>query len=337
MTSREIIRRIVDHDSPPRLGWSFALEQYSDIIAVPSREYLPDPPDPYGFWGRHEELLRLTGFDGEVFRDRYGNIYGRLGGVTKGECIRGAIQDWDDFDRYRMPVPDARYRERLLAKNLQSSDKYVLCTCSSLFSQLRDARLMANALADTLLEPEMVTAFLDRIAEHEVSVIQTLGGCGIDAIFLGDDWGTQDRTFISPESFEELFAPAYKRVADAAHAQDMKVFMHSCGRIYGFMEHFINAGIDVFQFDQPDIYPSEVLAGEFAGRAAFWSPVDIQKVLPTGDREIIERRALEMCEMFRRAKGGWIAMDYGSYGDIGVKSEWAGWARDLIINNSRIY
>ena len=80
---------------------------------------------------------------------------------------------------YRMPVPDARYRERLLAKNLQSSDKYVLCTCSSLFSQLRDARLMANALADTLLEPEMVTAFLDRIAEHEVSVIQTLGGCGI--------------------------------------------------------------------------------------------------------------------------------------------------------------
>ena len=42
-----------------------------------------------------------------------------------------------------------------------------------------------------------------------------------------------------------------------------------------------------------------MLAKEFAHRVTFYSPVDIQKVLPTGDRAFIERRTLEMCNLFR--------------------------------------
>ena len=153
---------------------------------------------------------------------------------------------------------------------------------------------------------------------------------------MGDDWGTQDRTFISPESFRTLFKPAYKKVADAAHEAGMKVFLHSCGYIYDFIEDFIDAGIDVFQFDQPDAYPAEVLAGEFAHRVSFHSPVDIQKVLPTGDRELIESRARAMCDLFREAGGGWIAKDYPTYRDIGVEGEWAKWAQTVITENSTI-
>ena len=102
------------------------------------------------------------------------------------------------------------------------------------------------------------------------------------------------------------------------------------------MEDLIDAGIDVFQFDQPDAYPAEVLAAEFAPRVTFHSPVDIQKILPTGDRELIERRAKEMCELFRAAGGGWIAKDYPSYGDIGVDPAWAKWAQNVIEADSAI-
>ena len=116
----------------------------------------------------------------------------------------------------------------------------------------------------------------------------------------------------------------------------MAMFMHSCGQNYGLIPDLIDAGVDVFQFDQPDVYPAEVLAGEFAQRVAFHSPVDIQKVLPTGDREFIETRAKAMCDMFRAAGGGWIAKDYPTYGDIGVEDEWAGWARDVIVRNSAL-
>ena len=45
-------------------------------------------------WGAYPELLaRVPGFRGEVRLDAYGNILGRLGGMTKGECVHGALQD----------------------------------------------------------------------------------------------------------------------------------------------------------------------------------------------------------------------------------------------------
>ena len=333
MTSKEIIRRLVAHDDPPRFGFDFC--DLTDFTWVNSRRYINLPPNPYDTWGDYPELKKLTGFNGEVRRDMHGNIYGRFNGRTKGECIRGAIQDWDDYEFF-MPEFDPEYRHTLLDMDLTHHEKYVLAHGSSLFSVLRDARQIANALMDTITDPETVAGFVDMLAEHEAAVIRSVAGCGIDGWFFGDDLGTQETSLMSPASFRKLFKPAYHKVAQAAHDAGMAVFLHSCGNDYGLMEDLIDAGIDVFQFDQPDVYPTEVLVREFAGRVSFHSPVDIQKVLPTGDRDFIESRALTMCELFRSAGGGWIAKDYPTYGDIGVREEWAGWARTVIMENSAL-
>lgn len=333
MNSKEIIKRIISHKEPVRFGYDF--QDRSDLMGVRSRIYSNLPENPYDAWGNYPELKKLTGFVGEVRRDMYGNIYGRFEGKTKGECIRGVIQDWET-DRYIIPDFDPGYREKLLAQNFAENEKYVFAFGNSLFSALRDARLITNALADTIIDPEAVVAFMEKVSDHEVEVIKSIAGCGIDGWFFGDDWGTQDRTFISPEAFRELFKPAYKKVADAAHEAGMDVILHSCGYNYAVIEDFIDAGIDGFQFDQPDVYPCEVLAKEFADRVVFHSPVDIQKVLPTGDRELIESRTLEMCRLFRKAGGGWIAKDYPTYHDIGVDPVWAKWAEDVILENSAL-
>ena len=333
MTSKEIIKRLVAHDAPPRFGYDF--HDLSDFGWVSSRRNINIPDNPYDAWGNYPELKALTGFSGEVRRDFYGNIYGRFNGKTKGECIRGAIQDWDDYV-YPMPEFDPNYRETLSGQNLAQSEKYIFAGGSSLFSMLRDARLISNALMDTIECPETVAAFVDMLAEYEASVIRSIAGCGVDGWFFGDDLGTQTAPFMSPASFRELFKPAYKKVADAAHEAGMAVFMHSCGNDTLLLDDLVDAGIDVFQFDQPDVYPAELLAKKYAGKVCFHSPVDIQKVLPTGDREFIESRTLEMCRLFREAGGGWIAKDYPTYGDIGVKTEWAGWAESVIRENSAI-
>ena len=334
MNSKEVIIRLVAHKDPPRFGFDFH-KGPNDILFVASRRYVNIPDNPYDSWNFYPELSKLASFSGETRKDIYGNIYGRFNGKTKGECVRGVIEDWKK-DEYFLPEFDPSYREELKKQDFSKHEKFIMAGGQSIFSVLRDARLMPNALADTLEEPEQVKAFVDRLAEHEAAVIRSIAGCGVDGWMLGDDWGTQDRTFISPEAFRTLFKPAYKKVAQAAHEAGMSVFMHSCGYIYDFIEDFIDAGINVFQFDQPDVYPTEVLAKEFGKRVCFYSPVDIQKVLPTGDREWIEKRTKEMCEVFRSIPGGWIAKDYPTYEDIGVKEEWAEWARQIILANSSL-
>lgn len=301
MNSKEIIKRLIAHDAPERIGYNFHNE-HNDIIFTASRRYKNLEKNPYDKWGIYPELSELSSFKGETRKDIYGNIYGRFNEKTNGECVYGAIQDWEK-DEYILPESDPEFFKELKQQNFAGNDKFIIATGESIFSSFRDARLMTNALADTIEEPERVKDFVDRLTEYECEVIRSISGCGIDGWMLWDDWGTEDRTFISPNSFRELFKPAYHRLAQAAHEAGMSIILHSCGYIYDFMEDLIEAGIDVFQFDQPDNYPTEVLVRDFASRVCFYSPVDIQKVLPSGNREMIETRAKEMCELFRSAGG----------------------------------
>jgi hypothetical protein len=55
--------------------------------------------------------------------------------------------------------------------------------------------------------------------------------------------------------------------------------------------------------------------------------VDIQKILPTGDRALIEAGAREMVDIFA---GGLICKNYLDLAGIGVRPEWDQWAYEAI-------
>lgn len=338
MTSKEIIKRIANHNVTPRIGFSFSNPYPSDLKHIRGGKLVSHAPlRPVG-WGEHEEILGLIpNFSGEVSVDIYGNIYGRFNNKTKGECIKGYLQEkWSSFDENTFPTLDLDHYKSIDSDLLRQDDKYVIASLPvCVFSNLRDCRRMENALTDVLLERENVELFLGKITEIACETIKSLAGRGVDGIFLLDDWGTQDRTFISPNSFKEIFYPCYKKICDEAHNAGMNTFMHSCGNIYGIIEHLISAGIDVFQFDQPELVGSVRLAGEFGNRAAFWCPVDIQKIMPTGNRELIEKTAFNMVDACKKAGGCLIAKDYG-WADIAIPDEWANWARNIFIENANL-
>jgi len=282
-------------------------------------------------------LKQVPWFNGEVLCDNFGNIYGRLNGITKGECIKGYFNDWSKLDGYKFPPYNADYYPEL-KKRVACCDKYVVAHLPvSGFSTFRDIRLMANALIDTLTERKNVLKFLDLIRESVDEICAGLAGTGVDAIMFGDDWGTQTGTFISEQSFIELFKPLYKDICNSANSRGMRVFMHSCGKNHAFIPHLAEAGVDVFQFDQPDIYPASWLADNFGKKATFYCPVDIQRVMPTGDKKLIMESALKLVNTFKAAGGSFIAKDYPSWHDLNVQEEWAAWAREAFINNAIIF
>ena len=99
--------------------------------------------------------------------------------------------------------------------------------------------------------------------------------------------------------FRFYFKAEYTRLLSIAHEYGMKVLMHSCGSNWAIVDDLIDCGVDCFQFDQPAIYDMPKLAAKFRERkASLWSPVDIQKILPTGDKAYIESEAECMCKLF---------------------------------------
>lgn len=339
MTSREIILRILNHRQPPRIGFDFLNGNPSDILRVSTASLVHPIYSKYSDWGRSPEVLaKLCNFSGEVKMTPMGNIFGRFNKKTQGECIKGVLQDgWELLSSYALPEIDMEADKKAQAMNYHESEKFVLGSLPfAVFSSLRDSRHMDNALMDTLTEEDNVRSYLDKIVALAVKIISLAHKNGVDGVIIYDDLGMQHALFISPATFRSLLKPYYKRLADELHNRGMKFFVHSCGKVYDVIPDFIEAGVDAFQFDQPELAGSSVLASEFGSKASFYCPVDIQKIMATGDKSVIEDGALNMVNQFKKHGGSLIAMDYGNWQDLNVTPEWQQWARDIIIANSQI-
>jgi hypothetical protein len=108
--------------------------------------------------------------------------------------------------------------------------------------------------------------------------------------------------------------------------------MHSCGQIEPIVPGLIAAGIDLLQFDQPDLHDIDVLAGhQENAHITFWCPVDIQITLQTCDKVLIQEKAQEMLDKLWKGRGGFIAGYYGDNASIGLDPKWQNYACETFL------
>ncbi|NLF40426.1 hypothetical protein GX586_13360 [bacterium] len=87
------------------------------------------------------------------------------------------------------------------------------------------------------------------------------------------DVGTQASQFCSPETFDELYAPYYRRLTGWIHAHTgWRTFKHSCGAVEPLITRFITAGFDVLNPVQCSAAGMEprMLKQRYGDRLTFW-------------------------------------------------------------------
>ena len=190
-------------------------------------------------------------------------------------------------------------------------------------------RKLDQYLMDLLLEAGRMHELHDRIDVLVEDMIRNYAATGVDGVMFCEDWGTQSQTLISPEMWQAEFFPRFQKLCDIAHDLGIKVFMHSCGKIEAIVPGLMEAGIDVLQFDQPDLHGIDVLAShQDKGNITFWCPVDIQKTLQRRDETGIRSKAKEMLDKLWHGRGGFIAGYYGDNASIGLDPKWQDYACD---------
>ena len=197
-------------------------------------------------------------------------------------------------------------------------------------------------LANLLLEPDFLARVHDRIESILADMVRNYAAAGCDCVMFGEDWGTQQHLLISPALFRREFLPRFERLCAVAHASGLRVFMHSCGQIEQVVPWLIDAGIDLFQFDQPELHGLDLLASHqrrlsqrlgASAKVTYMCPVDIQKVLQTRDEKVIRAKAREMLDKLWQGRGGFIADCYGDNASIGLEPEVQGWACDEFVKS----
>ncbi|MDQ5978485.1 MAG: hypothetical protein QG602_1459, partial [Verrucomicrobiota bacterium] len=146
------------------------------------------------------------------------------------------------------------------------------------------------------------------VALRNLETFAPLAGDAVDVLMIcGTDFGTQSSQFCSPATFDELYAPYYRRVNDWIHRHTRwKTFKHSCGAVRPLIDRFIGVGFDILnpvQCSAKDMDPARLKA-DFGDRLVFWGGgVDTQRTLPFGTPMQVRAEVTERLRVFSPGGG----------------------------------
>jgi len=310
VNSREIICRTLDYERPERIARSFGESDF---------HWAGCTADTHASDWKEVDRCRWER------TDEWGNLWGRVDPTSKGEVLRGVLENIEDIETYQFPDysnPDDYANVR--AERDKHPGKWLVGGMGGFaFNIARKLRKLDQYLMDIILERPRMSALHDRIDLMLEDMIRNYASAGVDSVMFAEDWGTQSQTMISPDLWREEFFPRFKKLCHLAHESGIRVFMHSCGQIGAIVDGLMEAGIDLLQFDQPDLHGIDNLtAYQEKGKITFWCPVDIQKILQVRDERVIREKAAEMVDKLWKGRGGFVAGYYGDNESIGLDPKW---------------
>ena len=282
--------------------------------------------------GEYTVLKDRYGFTVKKFKDKTGSMH-FIDHVTKN------MEDWDrlkhrmvfntsgasriDSESYFMhhaPYPTwggfkkiyDKYRER---------QKYMLYACYGVWEGTWRHHGFEETMMDAALRPDKVAEMFEY---HTNMVLDTVAhaikiGAKPDGIWLIEDLGGTHTTLISENMYVDLVMSFHKKIADFCHANDMKLFMHSCGLIESFIQHFIDAGLDVLQAIQANTGMNvRNLKDKYGDRLTFFGNIGVTKLAGTKE-DIYEEVSSKI--PYAKVGGGYIYhSDHSISDDISLKN-----------------
>jgi len=159
------------------------------------------------------------------------------------------IADWREVVKF----PDldaldweAQSKQDMSTVTPEDEDKlFVVIVLNGPFERLHALMGMENALCALVEDPEACYDFFGAMADHKIAYYKKVKQYyRVDLINGHDDYGTNDRMFMSPETWRKLIKPHLKRIVDAVHEMGLPYQHHSCGYIEPIIEDLVEIGVD---------------------------------------------------------------------------------------------
>ncbi|MFH1005924.1 MAG: uroporphyrinogen decarboxylase family protein [Candidatus Latescibacterota bacterium] len=225
---------------------------------------------------------------------------------------RGVIETRRDFQDY--PWPDCSRVDlsdiRWVARNLPPGMKVIAQSPGVLENVmwLMGYEPFSYALTD---DPELVGDMFERIGTLLAAVHRKMAAeQGIGALCMGDDMGYKTGTLVSPSQLRHYVFPWQKKIAEAAHAHDLPMILHSCGNLDAIMDDLIDeVGIDAKHSYEDVIMPITEAKRLWGDRVAVLGGVDMN-LLTQGSENQVRARVREIVQAC--GPGGGFALGTGN-------------------------
>jgi len=336
MTSKERVMTALNHQRPDRIPkfdgfWSeFATNCFRELN-LPDGTNLDDyfdidigivVADETAFPTRSKTISQDS--KGTISQNSWGCIVRTQTGKYFYEELDTIIRDkWSlDSIEFDSPYLDFRYKG-FDPERFRNSRLCIFCKTGGPFLRSAHVRGKQNFLIDIAGDPEFAKALADRVGDHITEVGKEslrrgeLYGTGV---WIYDDMGSNLQPLMSPNSFERIFLPAYRRMVKGyKDAGAAKVVLHSDGNIEPLLDMLIDAGIDAINPVEPKAGLNiPRLKAKYGKKLGYVGGMCNSIVLPRGTFAEIKSQAMEIIEV---AKDGGVGIGAHSIGpDIPVEN-----------------
>jgi uroporphyrinogen decarboxylase len=213
------------------------------------------------------------------------------------EMVKRPLSNGNQLSSFSCPDPHESWRydsARTLLAGHGSTHAIVGGMPCTLFEAAWYLRGYEEFLADLMVNKDFAHALLDKISAFQLVTGKILAGLGVDILWLGDDFGTQNSLIVSPDTWREFFKPRYAALIQEFRAikPDVKIAYHSDGNIESLLPEYIEIGVDILNAVQPKSMDPARLKRRFGKNLSFWGTIDIQEVMPYGAPKDVEEEVM---------------------------------------------
>jgi len=242
-------------------------------------------------------------------RMKQGDIY-----VEVSEYPLAHVQTAADIAAYTFPDPHApgRYRDAEELVNRYRDDYFVIGDIEvTIFSLAHQLVGFEKLLLDMALGAEYIEPLFRACTDFQIEVGLRLVDLGVDAVWYGDDFGSQTDLLISPQMFRDILKDHYTR-ANRAFTDanpDIIPILHCDGAVSKLLDDIRDTGFEVFNPVQPGVpgHGPRELKERFGDRFIFWGAIDQQELLPRGSDEELEADIREKIAILGKNRGYMIS------------------------------
>ena len=258
----------------------------------------------YAFMQIEEDPEAAAGFS---WRDVFGRAW-EMGSDERGNmslqytrALCESEEQWEDWVEARAPlfervIQNATRFHRRLAEEYGDRILPIGYAAPGIFENSWQAIGFVNFTKFVYEKPQFVRRVIDFHTDFYLRYLEGVMQSGVEVVLAGDDLGQKTGPLMRPALIDELYGESYRRVAQAVHARGRKLIFHSCGRIYKFLDHFVDWGFDGLITLEPTAGMDLARVREQVGhRLTLIGNLDVSRLLVDGTREEVEaavRRAI---------------------------------------------
>jgi uroporphyrinogen decarboxylase len=237
----------------------------------------------------------------------------RIYGVW-GHRIKYPLADITRLDHYHpplMPKLQGQALEQARIDGAAQRQTYIQMGGGvSLFETMQSLRPYEDLLIDIAEDTREINQLADLLVEYYAVAVENALAVGVDAVTVGDDYGTQQALILSPKTWRRFFLPRYRALFEPVKRAGKRIVFHSCGKVEPLLVDLRSAGVDAI-WPQLPLYDSRHLTrlSHELGLALMLHP-DRGELMQRDTPQQVREYLLRLVDDFNPLAGGsWLYLE----------------------------